>query len=71
MKGFSHPLEKIIGFTTLFENMRMNLSVEKIILEPRYRELFSNDDLLLAYRCLKEFKYERLDDIEVPYPMEI
>lgn len=32
------------GFKTLFKNMRMDLSVEKIILESRYRELFSRED---------------------------
>ncbi len=54
------------GFTTLFENTRMNLSVEKIILEPRYRELFAREDLRAAYDRLKQFKYDRLDEIEVP-----
>ncbi len=54
------------GFRTLFENMRMDLSVEKIILENRYRELFSNEDLQVAYARLKEFEYNRLDEIEAP-----
>lgn len=38
------------GFTTLFENKRMDLSVEKIILEPRYRELFTYQDFKQAKR---------------------
>ena len=54
------------GFTTLFENMRMDLSVEKIILEPRYRVLFSDEDLQAAYGRLKQFEYKRLDEIEAP-----
>jgi hypothetical protein len=54
------------GFTTLFENKRMDLSVEKIILEPRYRELFTCDDLQTAYGRLKQFSYDRLEEIEIP-----
>lgn len=54
------------GFTTLFENNRMDLSVEKIILEPRYRELFTREDLLVSYERLQQYKYDRLNEIEVP-----
>lgn len=54
------------GFTMLFENNRMDLSVEKIILEPRYRELFTCEDLQAAYGRLKQFSYNRLDEIEIP-----
>lgn len=54
------------GFTTLFENGRMDLSVEKIILEPRYRVLFDKEDLVAAYARLKEYQYSGLAEIEVP-----
>ena len=54
------------GFTTLYENKKMDLSVEKIILEPRYRELFTREDWQAAYLRLKQFEYDRLDEIEVP-----
>ena len=54
------------GFTTLFENKRLDLSVEKIILEPRYRRLFSCEDLRAAYERLNQYQYDRLDEIEVP-----
>jgi len=54
------------GFTTLYENKRMDLSAEKIILEPRYRELFNRKDLLAAYDRLKLYKYNKLDEIEEP-----
>lgn len=54
------------GFTTLFMNRRMDLSVENIILEPRFRGLFSNVDLQTAYSRLKEYQYEALDQIEAP-----
>lgn len=54
------------GFTTLFENKRMDLSVEKIILEPKYRKLFTCEDLRVAYERLKQYEYNRLDEIEAP-----
>ena len=52
------------GFTTLFENKRMDLSVERIILEPRYRALFALEDLRAAYDRLKEYEYDGLNKIE-------
>ena len=54
------------GFTTLFEHMRIDLSVEKIILEHRYRELFSHEDLRVAYERLKQYGYDGLNEIELP-----
>lgn len=54
------------GFTTLFENKRMDLSVENIILETRYRQLFTRDDLQAAYSRLEQYEYDRLDEIEIP-----
>ena len=54
------------GFTTLFENGRMDLSVERIILEPRYRELFTLDDLRAAFERLKQYEYNGLSEIEAP-----
>lgn len=54
------------GFATLYDNKRMDLSVEKIILESRYRILFVDEDLQTAYDRLKEYKYDRLDEIEAP-----
>ena len=50
------------GFTTLYEKRRLDLSVENIILEPRYRELFTEEDLQAARDRLKEYKYDGLND---------
>jgi hypothetical protein len=61
-----HQDDATSGFTKLFENKRMDLSVEKIILESRYRELFTREDLLKAYRRLKDFGYDGLSEIEKP-----
>ena len=55
------------GFATLFLNDRMDLSVEKIILETEYRKLFSQEDLCAAYNRLKENHYKDIDQIESPY----
>ena len=54
------------GFNTLHENKRLDLSVENIILEQRYRVLFSREDLIAAYDRLEKYKYERLNEIEKP-----
>ena len=54
------------GFTTLFENNRMDLSVEKIILESRFRGLFALEDLNAAYTRLMEYKYDKINEIEKP-----
>ncbi|CAA7603117.1 Hypothetical protein DEACI_3940 [Acididesulfobacillus acetoxydans] len=54
------------GFATLFENKRMDLSVEKIILESKYRKLFTYEDLWAAYKRLRLYEYDRLDELEVP-----
>ena len=54
------------GFATLFECKRMDLSVERIILEPQYRILFTAEDLRAAYDRLAQYGYEELAQIEAP-----
>lgn len=54
------------GFETLYENKRLDLSVERIILEWRFRRLFSKEDLCTAYDRLAEYNYEGLTQIEKP-----
>ena len=54
------------GFATLFENGKMELSVENIILEHRYRGLFSRDDLQAAYVRLEQHGYSKMGEIEKP-----
>lgn len=65
-KRLIHKEGGTAGFAILHDNKRMDLSVEKIILEPRYRILFTEEDLKAAYNRLKEYNYERLDEIEEP-----
>jgi hypothetical protein len=54
------------GFTTLYNKNKMDLSVERIILEPRYKELFTAEDLRAAYNRLKEYNYPKLHEITPP-----
>lgn len=54
------------GFTELYLNGRMELSVESIILEEKYRGLFSKEDLQVAYDRLKEHGYPDLEKIKKP-----
>lgn len=55
-----------LGFETLCQNNRMDLSVEKIILEQEFRGLFTKEDLIAAYNRLEEYGYSGLDQIEKP-----
>ncbi len=54
------------GFTRLAMLGRMDLSVENIILEDRYRPLFSTEDLQSAYANLAKYEYNRLHEILAP-----
>ena len=54
------------GFEILYEKNRMDLSVENIILEPRFRVLFSKEDLIVAYQRLKDYGFIGLDKIKKP-----
>lgn len=61
-----HKKEGTEGFFILAEKKRLDLSVENIILEQRYRVLFNRDDLLAAYNRLEQHGYKRLNEIQEP-----
>jgi hypothetical protein len=61
-----HKKGGTFGFTELYLNGKMDLSVEKIILEPKYRILFTKEDLRAAYERLKEHEYPGLEELEEP-----
>lgn len=46
------------GFEVLWENKRLDLSVEAHVLKPEYRELFSNKEIDMCRKRLEEFGYE-------------
>ncbi|MBZ6378789.1 hypothetical protein B5C34_11075 [Pacificimonas flava] len=45
------------GFETLWEHGRLDRSVEALILQPPWRELFSDEEAKIARRRLKDFDY--------------
>ena len=45
------------GYTALWERGRLDLSVEAVILESEWSELFSDEERAIAQRRLKEYGY--------------
>lgn len=45
------------GFTNLWEHHRLDLSVEALVLKPKYRSLFTNDELQICRDRLAEYGY--------------
>ena len=46
------------GFTTLWENHRLDLSVERLVLEPAYESLFTAHERDLALKRLHDYGYD-------------
>ena len=49
-----HPSD---GFTTLWEKHRLDLSVESHVIDPRFSELFTRHEILLARNRLAQYGY--------------
>jgi len=45
------------GFAALWEHGRMDLTVEAVVVEPQFAELFSADEIAVARRRLEQFGY--------------
>lgn len=45
------------GFEVLWENKRLDLSVEALVLRPEYESLFSNEERKLCKDRLEQFGY--------------
>lgn len=45
------------GFEVLWENKRLDLSVEALVLRPEYHELFTMEEREICKNRLKEFGY--------------
>ncbi|MDR1218508.1 MAG: hypothetical protein LBK73_02745 [Treponema sp.] len=63
-EGTVNAIKKLIaskdipsGFTTLWEKGRLDLSMEKIIQEPEWRNLFTDDDRKKAKKRLMDYGY--------------
>lgn len=46
------------GFEVLWENKRLDLSVEALVLEPQYTELFSREEIESCRKRLRDYGYE-------------
>lgn len=46
------------GFTTLFENQRLDLSVEAHVIIPKYQSLFTVDEIQMCKDRLREYGYD-------------
>ena len=57
IKILVHSIEIPSGFTTLWEKGRLDLSVEHIIQEDKWKDLFTEEDRLKAKKRLKDYGY--------------
>ena len=64
-KGFVKAAKQIIekdtvtyGFEVLWKSKRLDLSVEAYVIKPEYRELFTNEEIELCCKRLKEANYD-------------
>lgn len=57
-KGFIHRNQPTDGFTTLWELGRLDLTVESLILNPKYRELFTDEEVQTVRDLLRQYEYE-------------
>ncbi len=46
------------GFAALWERGRVDLTVEAVVVEPQFAELFSNDEIAVARRRLEQFGHK-------------
>jgi len=46
------------GFEVLWENNRLDLSVEALVLKPEYQELFTDEEREICIKRLKDFGYK-------------
>ncbi len=51
------------GFEILWENNRLDLSVEALVLRSEYKELFSDEERQICGERLNEFGYKNIEKI--------
>jgi len=59
----THPSD---GFTALWERKRLDLTVEAVVLRPKWNYLFTNEDRLASHRRLKDYNYAFPNDAWTP-----
>ena len=46
------------GYTALWERKRLDLTVEALVLDPEWKELFTDEELKLARKRLDQYGYQ-------------
>lgn len=46
------------GFIKLYEKQRLDLTIEHFVIQPKYKELFTEEEIQTSYRRLKEYRYK-------------
>jgi hypothetical protein len=49
------------GFTELWRNHRLDLTMENLVLKPKYRSLFSDEEIEIARGRLKSYGFTTID----------
>jgi hypothetical protein len=57
IKHLIHSDKASSGFTTLWKKQQLDLSVENIIQEPEWANIFTEDDRFKAIKRLKEYNF--------------
>lgn len=53
----SHDLPS--GFTTLWERGRLDLTIEALVVQPQFRDLFTADEIAIAHKRLDDLGYRQ------------
>jgi hypothetical protein len=53
-----HACQVSEGYTALWERKRLDLTVEALVLQPEWRELFTPDELTIARQRLQQYGYQ-------------
>jgi len=57
-KRLLHDQSLSYGFTFLYDRHRLDLTMEALILQPKWRPLFSDEELSIASKKLKDCGYD-------------
>jgi hypothetical protein len=58
-----HSITVSEGYTALWERGRLDLTVEALILEPQWHELFTEEEREIARKRLRDYGYDQEDDM--------
>ena len=58
-KRLLHSKDLSCGFERLWELGRLDISMEKVVMDPKWRSLFTDEELSIARRRLEDCRYSR------------